>query len=280
VSRERVAGVALRAYPTAERAARGEEMLATLLDVSAGSRTEFARELADVTRIGLRARARQTASAGTRRLIADGLCLAATWVMTLDLSTLLSQKARGVHDPLLAWPSIALLGAVLAIALVGIDRLAGAGALVWTALRLPALMDHHSGLTGLLPELLPLICFAVMVLAPRRRAPDLHRLAWLIVPAALVLTLGPSNDDQNQLLLAAGALAALAVALFALASLSTDPRLAIAGAVPLSNLGIAVAAINHDTSVPARLFLAAAPAVLAVAITRTRRLRQRGPQRL
>ena len=30
--------------------------------------------------------------------------------MTLDVSTLLSQRARGMHDPLLSAPSIALLG--------------------------------------------------------------------------------------------------------------------------------------------------------------------------
>lgn len=252
-------------------------MLATLLDASGGSRTQFAREIADLVRLGLRARATQTASAGARRLIADGLCLAGAWLMTLDLSTLLSQKARGMHDPLLAWPSIALLAAVLAIALVGIDRVAGAGALLWTALRLPELMDHHPGLAGLAAEILPVICFGAMVLAPRRRALDLRRLAWLVVPAALVLTLGPPNDEQNLLLLAAGTLAALVVVLVAVAALPTDPRLAIAGAVPLSNLGIVVVGINHDTSVPARLFLAAAPAVFAVAITRTRRLRQRGP---
>jgi hypothetical protein len=92
-------------------------MLATLLDASAGSRMQFARELADLVRLGLRARATQTASVGTRRLIADGLCLAGAWLLTLDLSTLLSQRARGLHDPLLAWPSIALLAAVLAVAI-------------------------------------------------------------------------------------------------------------------------------------------------------------------
>lgn len=121
-------------------------MLATLRDVSAGSRRGFAREISDLVRLGLRTRASSTASVGARRLVADGLCLAAAWLMTLDVSTLLSQRARGMHDPLLSAPSIALLAAVLALAFIGYDRLAGAGALVWTALRLPALWDHHAGL--------------------------------------------------------------------------------------------------------------------------------------
>jgi hypothetical protein len=47
--------------------------------------------------------------------------------------------------------------------------------------------------------------------------------------------------------------------------------------VSVSNLGLAVAAINHDTSVPACLFLAAAPVVLASAITRARRLKLATP---
>jgi hypothetical protein len=275
--RERVAGLALYAYPPVARAARGEEMLGTLLDASAGSRTAFAREIADLVRRGLRTRATQTAGAGAGRLVADGLCLAATWVMTLDLSTLLSQRARGMQDPLLASTSIALLATVLAVALIGYDRLAGAGALVWTALRIPALWDHHPGIINLIPELLPLVCCCVMLLAPRRRSPDPRRLAWLVVPATLVLTLGPPSGERSPVLLAYVALAAIGVAVFALAILPTNPRIAIAGAVSLSNLGLAIAAINHDTSVPAFLFLAAAPVVLASAVTRIRRLQRPAP---
>jgi hypothetical protein len=73
-------------------------------------------------------------------------------------------------------------------------------------------------------------------------------------------------------LLACVLLAALLVVVVAVALLPTDPRLAIAGAVSLSNLGIAVVAINHDSSLVAILFVAAAPMVVAVAVTRTRRL--------
>src|SRR3954467_6557460 len=81
MSRERIAGLGLLSYPAGPprdaREARGEEMLATLHDVSAGSRRGFAREIADLVRLGLRMRATTTATVGARRLIADGLCLAA-----------------------------------------------------------------------------------------------------------------------------------------------------------------------------------------------------------
>src|SRR3954447_2764767 len=128
MSRERIAGLALLSYPADAREARGEEMLATLHDVSAGSRRGFAREIADLVRLGLRMRATTTATVGARRLIADGLCLAAAWIMTLDLSTLVTQRARGMHDPLLAPAPLALLVTALALALIGRDRLAGGGA--------------------------------------------------------------------------------------------------------------------------------------------------------
>jgi len=277
MSREGIAGLALLSHPAAARTARGDEMLATLLDVSAGSRRRFGREIAALVRLGLRTRAAATASAGPRRLLADGLCLAAVWLLTLDVSTLVSQRARGMHDPLLSAPSIALLAAVLALALIGHDRLAGAGALAWTALRLPALWDHHAGLVNLAPEVLPVVCFCVLVLAPRRRAPDPRRLAWLLVPATLVAAAGPPPGEASPLLVAGVLLAALVVVVAAVALLPTDPRLAIAGAVSVSNLGIAVVVINHDGSLVPRLLVAAAPLVLAAAVTRTRRLRRATP---
>jgi hypothetical protein len=272
--RERLARLALRAYPSAEDAARADEMLATLLDASAGSRRRFLREVGDVVRLGLHARATNTASAGAPRLVADGFCLAGVWLMALDLTALLSWRYRGLHDPLLGWPSIALSAAVLALALIRLDRLAGAGALGWTALRLPALLHHHPGIAGLAAEALPTLCFAVMVVAPRRRALALSGLAWLVVPVVLVATCGPPGGERNPLLLGAVVLAVTLVFAFALAMLPTDPRMAIAGAVGLSDLAVDLVAINHDTSALAGLSLAAAPAAVAIAVARTRHLRR------
>jgi hypothetical protein len=277
MSRERIAGLALLAYPADARQARGQEMLATLHDISTGSRRGFAREVADLARLGLRTRATSTASVGARRLIADALCLAAVWLMTLDVSTSLVQRARGLHDPLLAAAPLALLVAALAVALIGRDQVAGAAALAWTALRMPSLWDHHPGIVNLAPEVLPIVCFCAMVLVPRRRTTDLRRLGWLIVPATLVLTLAPPNGEQSPLLLACVALGAILVTAFAVAMLPTDPRPAIAGAVSLSTLGVAVVIHHHDAAAPATLFLAAAPLVLATTVARTRRLRRATP---
>jgi amino acid transporter len=118
-------------------------------------------------------------------------------------------------------------------------------------------------------------CFAVLALAPRRRPSDLRGLGWLVVPATLVATLGPPKYEQSPLLLAIVAIAAILVVVYAIAMLSTDPRVAIAGAVPLSSLGLGVTGSAADAV--ALLFLAAAPVVLAVTVTRIRHLRRRAP---
>jgi hypothetical protein len=277
VSRERLATLALRAFPAGAWDAQRDEMLATALDASAGSPRRFVGELRDIVRTGVRARATETARVGAARLLADGICLGGAWLMTLALSTLLAQRARGMEDALLAWPSIALVGAALAMALVGHDRIAGGGALTWTALRLPELLDRHPGVAGLAPEVLPVLCFAVMVLVPRRRSHDLRRVAWLVVPAALVLTLGPPQQEQNPLLLAGVVLAVACVAVASIAMLATDPRLAIACALPLTSVGIDVVVAGPAPELLPLLFLAAAPLALAAGAASTRGLRRRAP---
>jgi hypothetical protein len=149
------------------------------------------------------------------------------------------------------------------------------GSFAWTALRLPDLLDHHPGLAGLGAEAIPVLCFAAMVLAPRRRAADPARLAWLLVLLALVVTFGEPKGEQSPLLLAAVALAAPAAVAFAVAMLPTDPRPAIAGAVGCSELAVGVVDL-HAPTLLGLLALGAGPAVVAFAIARTRRLRRAG----
>jgi hypothetical protein len=277
MTRERAVRLSLLAYPTDVRAELGGEMTATILDASEGSPRRFARELADLARLGLRARATRTAAAGARRVIADGLCLAGVWLMTLDLSTLLSQSARGMRDPLLAPPSLVLLGVSLALALIGFDRLAGAGALLWTGARLPAVFVHHPAMElAVVAATLPSItCFAVLVLAPRRRARDPRQLAWLLIPATLVATFGPPRYEQSPLLLALVAIAAIAVVVYAMVMLSTDPRVAIAGAIPLTCLGLGAGQFGGNP-IAVSLMLAT-PAALAITVLRIGQLQRRVP---
>ena len=205
--RERVARTALQAFPREVRAARGEEMVGTLLDTSASSRVRFAREIVDLVRAGLRARALVTAQVGAGRVVADGVCLAAVWMLTLFLSSDLGLRIHGGEpgypdEPIALW-SLALLGSALALALVGYDRIAGAMALCFTA----SLVVHTDG-AGLTngsrgPLLVATLCFCLLVLAPRRRRPDPRRLAWLALPGVLAVVSSASDDPTAMVLLLA-----------------------------------------------------------------------------
>jgi hypothetical protein len=266
VRRRRIAALALCAYPSETRQSSGEEILATLLDCSEASTGRFVRELIDLLRFGLRARAAQTAAVGWRRLIADGLCLAAMVFLAQDLATAL--RSRGVPHALYSPTSIALLVVLLATALIGRDRLAGAGALLLTALRLPGLLADHLGLGAYAGMILPAFCLLAMVLAPRAR--PLDGLGWL---AALIerrwrvvvaVAIAPA-------LIADPSLLVVGVVLLALAMLLTDPRMAIVLAVTITNLGIGVGHAPVLVSAPAIAFT---PAILAFTIVRTQRLQR------
>ena len=143
-------------------------------------------------------RATHTAQAGAWRLVADGFCLAAVWLLTLLLAADVGNRIRG---PLPGFPwglfppwSLALLGAGLALALIGYDRLAGATALLFAA----SIFDDSAryDLTGAdrIPLLVPVICFGVLLIAPRGRRPDPRRLAWLVLAAALAIAASRTDD--------------------------------------------------------------------------------------
>jgi hypothetical protein len=260
VSRARRAAAALRAYPPATREALADEVLPTVVEVSMDSRRRYLREVRDLVRAGLRARARETARATAGRIVADGVCLAGAWLMTLDLAVALAQRSRGMRDGLLTTPSIALVAVALALALVGLDRVAGAGAMAWLVLRLPALVADQPGKLSLAGQLIPLACFAVMILAPRAEPVQPRRLAYLLVPAGLAVVFGSHAGGLPVVVVLA---AATGVVAYVALMLPADPRLAIAGAIPTTALGLG--ALDHGAALPALLLVAAAPAVLGAA---------------
>jgi hypothetical protein len=189
VIRARIGAVVLRAYPADTRTAVAAEMLSTLLDASAGSRVHFAREAVDLLRLGLRARATRIAHAGARRLIADGACVAAVFFLAQDLATAL--RNRAVAHAVYSSASMAVLALILAVALLGHDRIAGAGALAWIALRLAGLTAgiHVADSPA---TVLPLICLCVMTASPRRRGSpprpfDADGSDWMVVLVVLVV---------------------------------------------------------------------------------------------
>ena len=140
MTRARIAAAALHSYPREFRAAHGPEMLSTALDASEGSRRRFARELADLVRLGLRRRAAQTARLGARRLVADAACLTASWFMVIDLGSQIAKKMSGDPDRALPTWVVALIAVTLVLTLIGYDRIAGVAALSYTAIGLHELL--------------------------------------------------------------------------------------------------------------------------------------------
>jgi hypothetical protein len=188
----------------------------------------------------------------------------------LDLSTLLGQKlGRGYEDSLLSWTSI---GAILATALVGAERLAGVAALAWTAIRMPDLMAHNPTFNAIAPTLVPVLCYTVLILAPRRRAFRLRRLAWLGATGWLVAAYGP-HDGSAPITVFVSA-AAILLMLADTATLPIDPRLAIACALPACYVGLMVAG---KPVLPAWLLLIVPVLVITAAVIRLQRLQQHAP---
>jgi hypothetical protein len=267
--RTRVGAAVLRAYPADTRAALGAEMLSTLLEASTGSRVRFAREAVDLLRLGLRARAARIADAGVRRLVADGACVAAVLFLAQDLATAI--RNRGVPHALYSPASMAVLAVVLALALLGHDRIAGTAALAWMALRLAGVTaDIH--VTALPATLLPLICLSIMTARPRRGSPRArvsHKYGsgWLVVLVVFAALAGALGGRFAILALAAVTVFGFVAALL----LTTDPRPAIAVTLVAANIGITHVGSGRP-ALTILAFLAAAPVVLAVTIGRTRSL--------
>jgi hypothetical protein len=269
MTRERIVRAALRAYPQVVRQAHGDEMLATLLDSSDGSPRVFIRELRELLRAGLRSRSRAIADARLRRLVADGLCLAGVVYIAITICTLF--RFGSSH-----W-QFWLLAVAVSLALVGYDRVAGF--IVLGELALVTTSQVHS--LGAAPfsfvigwHLGPAAFSLVMVIAPRRRTHDPRSLIWL-APLAVVAyasSLGPGA-------LMITSLAFIALSLVGLASLPTDPRLAIAAASVWTWIGIEhVLLLGGAGGSPLWVALIApGPIVVALATARVRHVRLNVP---
>jgi hypothetical protein len=270
MTRAQLTRLAMRAYPEGVRVSRGPEMLATLLDLSDGSSGAFARELCDLFRSGLRSRSRATAADGLKRLIADGFCLAAMLGIAARISTSYGfQPGRWQF-----W----LIGAALALGLIGYDRAAGLVGLGWILATNPAAPFGGHVVTAYntaVPLVIALdlglmIPLLVMALAPRRRQRDLRRLGWLMPVAAVGFAWSLGTG--------AYVIAIYGVSLIGLATLATSPRLAVAASLWWTSIGIELLLLADGSISPLGLGLALpAPTILAITVARVRHLEQHTP---
>jgi hypothetical protein len=220
VIRERIGRAVLRAYPPAVRQARGLKMLGMLLDAGEQSCRAFVRESGSLVLGGLGERRAIATRAKTRRLIADSCCQAVLiWLTLLMISAVSSEIIAGPRQQLLIQG--VGLAAILALALVGFERIAAVTGLAAVAALGP--VGPHTQLVTLARVLVPIACLLVMALAPRQRPPDPRRLVWLM-PVAVLAALGPRGH--------VGLPEALAVmSIGGLLRLPSDPRFAIACSV-------------------------------------------------
>lgn len=231
MTRKRLAFLALLAYPKSLRSSKGEEIVGTLFDVSGESNAAYARELVALIGGGLRVRVGTAGQSGATRLIADGFCYAGVGMLAFvtALSVGLVRRLVELHgagvDASWLW-RLLLLTACLSAALVGYDRIAGAGALVWVALGIGVANRAHVAGLQLAVDAVPAACFVIMLTMPRRHARRIRRAGWLIPIAALGVATG------GRVIAIYPVLAPLAVIVpLALVRLTRDPRLAIACSV-------------------------------------------------
>lgn len=237
-----IGSLALRTYPPSIRAARGEEMLGTLLDAGDDSTGAFIRGCASLVIGGLRERARENVRIGAGRLIADAFCLAAVLCsLTKVLSWHPVPPGYGEASSLSA---LVLLAGVLVFALVGRDRLGGMCGVAAAAITLinASTVEHAVPSQYFVDSwLVPLVCFAVMAFKPRIRSHNPRKLLWLI-PGTVVFAAfliphiaGPGVTGDDLLFripqLVAGVLVLFGLPLIGIFMLPIDPRLAIASAV-------------------------------------------------
>ena len=228
MTHERLARIALLAYPSRVRAVRGEEMIGTLLDASSGSEAAFWRELVALIGGGLRARAAVPARLTTGRVIADGFCYAGIGMLALITAEVIAIAIRypqAVADSTQVW-ELLLLAGCLSVALMGYDRIASMGALAWIAIVINARYRGSTLGPVVAMDVVPVVCFAVMLIVPRSGVRRVGRLAWLI-PIAALGAASPAVGPGSYVLLVPLAIAAPV----ALARLPRDPRLAIACSV-------------------------------------------------
>ena len=262
--RERIGRAMLRAYPHEVRAARGEDILGTVLEAGEPSARAFVREGGSIVLAGLRERATFLARVGSRRLIADAFCQAAAlWLMWGAVNIVSSELQR----PWAASPDVLALIVLLALlvgVLVGYDRIVGVIGLAFIA-AVELLTDPQAATRPLTLATLfvPLVCCLVMAFAPRKRSPDPRRLV-LLVPAIALVALLPEAVDRGTALL-------VLVSLLGVLRLPVDPRLAIACGIAWTGVGLSdVTVALSRTDASNGLILTAAASLIMFTIATTR----------
>jgi hypothetical protein len=263
--RERIATALLYCYPEPVRVERGQEILGISLDAGAASLGAFVRECLSLVTGGLRQRAQANAR------VSDGRVLAASFRLGALLLTAIVVVNRPLwvtgngwfNDTSNGLPHNVLYLLVLPVALVGLDRLAGAIGIACLIVGQTALLAPTQALELVLP-----IGFMVMVLAPSSRRLKPHGLLWLL-PVIALSFIAELTWPVHWIELAS----LVGISLAGLALLTVDARLAIASALIWSSFGLPFRG-TAQPDVLSILLLAVTPLTLAAVYTHRRMTRR------
>jgi hypothetical protein len=234
--RERLARLALAAYPADTVQDRGPEMLSTTLEISRGSSLSFLRELVSMVLGGLQARAARTARTGTRRIITDASVRALVILLALSAWGLARQVVGPNPGTGPAW-AIVIWG-LLALLLIGYTRPVGViGASLIAAIVTYVIAGKRGDLAEQLSPLavigVPFICCLLLAFDTQPRPRRYARALWLVPIFVLGIVLPPEPihgfrpSVGTTLPLSYEDRVLLIVSVVALLRLPYDPRLAL-----------------------------------------------------
>ncbi len=191
---ERLARLAVRAFPQTERAEHGDELVGTACELGADSRTRLVHELLYLVAAGLGARSRQVADLTTGSIVHDGLRLGIQWIVTLSIGTqiraLIYRPGRFAVQGNISMLTLACLASVLVLLLWRLDRAAGALGLIWIChLSFTRLWTGMTMVAVLYLYGAFLVGFLALLRRPRARGFRRSRLFWLLVPALMCASL-------------------------------------------------------------------------------------------
>jgi hypothetical protein len=268
-----IARAALRCYPPATRAARGGEMLDTLLEASADRYGVFVWNVVSLVAAGLGERARASAGLSARRTIVEATKLASVLYACLWLTAgsvvVIGQRGWQYEGAVLLYV-VGLLTVVLAWS-QGRQRLAGVVGLACTVVVALVVARGPDFLltVSVVQPVVPGVGYLLMAIAPTRERPSPVALAALALLVLVSVIVGANSGGFGQfIVLATASIAGLAV-------FTVQPRLAIAVAIIWTAIGIELIAFASAQPAPSKLVVGAAPAVLAATAARARVIRRR-----
>jgi len=269
--RDWLAGAALRCYPPATRAARGAEMLDTLLEASGDRGGVFVWNLASLVAAGLGERARASARLSAGRTIAEAAKLTSVLYACLCLTAGLAAliEPHGWHDESPVSSSVFGLLIVLLAWSQGRQRLAGVIGLACTVLLGVARRPDLLVPVLIVQPILPACGYVIMAIAPARDRPSTVAVGALAALVVMSVIGGANPGGFGQLIvLATASIAGLLI-------FAVQPRLAIAVAIIWTAIGIELVAFASAQPAPSKLLVGTAPAVLAATAARARVIRRR-----